>query len=199
MRCGCSAPTAAREADLGEALTGAANGVVTAEAEGGVRARAALDPGDFRARYFIGLAAEQDGRPKEAAADLARAAGGRASGRALGRIRARVAGARRCARGRRQAAPSAESEAADIAAAGEISPEQRDDNGARHGRAARRAPEARRLRCRRMAAAACAPIWCWATRQGGAAPPPTRGARLPSEPDKLRRLEELVKGLGLEG
>ena len=60
-------PTAEREADLGEALTGAANGVVTAEAERRSSARSRLDPDDFRARYFLGLAAEQDGRPKEAA------------------------------------------------------------------------------------------------------------------------------------
>ena len=68
MRCGCSAPTAEREADLGEALTGAANGVVTAEAKAAFERALQLDADDFQARYFIGLAAEQDGRPKEAAA-----------------------------------------------------------------------------------------------------------------------------------
>jgi len=58
---------AEREADLGEALTGAANGIVTAEAKEAFDRSVGLSPNDFRARYFLGLAAEQDGRPKEAA------------------------------------------------------------------------------------------------------------------------------------
>ena len=60
--------TAAREADLGEALTGAANGVVTAEAKQAFARAEALDPRDVRVRFFRGLMAEQDGRPKDAAA-----------------------------------------------------------------------------------------------------------------------------------
>ncbi|MEA3025882.1 MAG: cytochrome c-type biosis protein CcmH, partial [Alphaproteobacteria bacterium] len=59
--------TATREADLGEALTGAQNGVVTAEAKDAFERAIVLDPDDIRSRYFLGLAAEQDGRPKEAA------------------------------------------------------------------------------------------------------------------------------------
>jgi cytochrome c-type biogenesis protein CcmH len=59
--------TAAREADLGEALTGAANGVVTADAKAAFERALALDATEFKARYFTGLAAEQDGRPAEAA------------------------------------------------------------------------------------------------------------------------------------
>ena len=59
--------TAAREADLGEALTGAANGVVTAEAKQAFDRAEALDPRDVRVRFFRGLVAEQDGRPKDAA------------------------------------------------------------------------------------------------------------------------------------
>src|SRR5260221_629080 len=61
-------PNATREADLGEAITGAQNGIVTAEAKAAFDRAVALDPSDIRARYFLGLAAEQDGRPKEAAA-----------------------------------------------------------------------------------------------------------------------------------
>lgn len=60
--------SAARRAGLGEALAGAANGVVTAEAKAEFERAVALDAGDAKARYFLGLAAEQDGRPKEAAA-----------------------------------------------------------------------------------------------------------------------------------
>lgn len=60
--------SAARRAGLGEALAGAANGVVTAEAKAEFERAVALDADEPKARYFLGLAAEQDGRPKEAAA-----------------------------------------------------------------------------------------------------------------------------------
>ena len=60
--------SAARRAGLGEALAGAANGVVTAEAKAEFERAVALDANDAKARYFLGVAAEQDGRPKDAAA-----------------------------------------------------------------------------------------------------------------------------------
>jgi cytochrome c-type biogenesis protein CcmH len=60
--------TASRRADLGEAITGAAGGVVTAEAKAEFDRALALDPAEAKARYFTGLAAEQDGRRDEAAA-----------------------------------------------------------------------------------------------------------------------------------
>lgn len=59
--------TPAREADLGEALTGAAQGIVTAEAKEAFERALALDETESKARYFLGLAAEQDGRPEDAA------------------------------------------------------------------------------------------------------------------------------------
>ncbi|AVO47497.1 c-type cytochrome biogenesis protein CcmI [Phreatobacter cathodiphilus] len=58
--------TADREADLAEAQTLAAGGVVTAEAKAGFERAVALGPGHPKAGYFIGLAAEQDGRTEEA-------------------------------------------------------------------------------------------------------------------------------------
>jgi len=58
--------TAEREADLGEALVGNANGIVTAEAKAAFERAVELDPDDVKARYFLGLAAQQDGRPKDA-------------------------------------------------------------------------------------------------------------------------------------
>jgi cytochrome c-type biogenesis protein CcmH len=61
-------PSAAREADLGEALVAAANGVVTADAKAAFERALALDPKDAKARFFIGLAAEQDGQREPAAA-----------------------------------------------------------------------------------------------------------------------------------
>jgi cytochrome c-type biogenesis protein CcmH len=58
---------AARRADLGEAIAGAANGVVTADAKTEFERAAALDANDPKANYFLGLAAEQDGRKADAA------------------------------------------------------------------------------------------------------------------------------------
>jgi cytochrome c-type biogenesis protein CcmH len=59
---------AARRADLGEALTAAAGGVVTSEAKAEFERAVALNADEFKARYFLGLAAEQDGHTGEAAA-----------------------------------------------------------------------------------------------------------------------------------
>jgi cytochrome c-type biogenesis protein CcmH len=59
--------TATREADLGEAETAAANGVVTADAKATFERALARDPHEAKARYFLGLAAEQDGKSEEAA------------------------------------------------------------------------------------------------------------------------------------
>src|ERR1700761_5352066 len=60
--------SADRRADLGEALTGAAGGVVTAEAKAEFEHAVALDADEVKARYFLGLSSEQDGRRGEAAA-----------------------------------------------------------------------------------------------------------------------------------
>src|SRR5262249_37938693 len=49
--------SASRQADLGEALTAAANGIVTAEAREAFDRASALDSKDVRTRYFLGLAA----------------------------------------------------------------------------------------------------------------------------------------------
>jgi cytochrome c-type biogenesis protein CcmH len=60
--------TAGRDADLGEAEVAAANGVVTEEAKAAFDRAVVRDPHDAKARYFLGLAAEQDGKPDAAAA-----------------------------------------------------------------------------------------------------------------------------------
>jgi len=59
--------SAARRADLGEAIAAAAGGVVTSEAKSEFERAIALNADDAKANYFLGLAAEQDGRPNEAA------------------------------------------------------------------------------------------------------------------------------------
>ncbi len=59
--------SAQRRADLGEAIAGAAGGVVTAEAKAEFERAVALNADEVKASYFLGLAAEQDGRAAEAA------------------------------------------------------------------------------------------------------------------------------------
>jgi cytochrome c-type biogenesis protein CcmH len=59
--------SAERRADLGEAIAAAANGVVTAEAKTEFERAQALNADDPKANYFLGLAAEQDGRKDDAA------------------------------------------------------------------------------------------------------------------------------------
>jgi len=59
--------SAERQSDLGEALVAAANGVVTAEAKSAFERAQALDPDELKARFYTGLAAEQDGDRAKAA------------------------------------------------------------------------------------------------------------------------------------
>src|SRR5882672_1546762 len=56
-----------RRADLGEALTAAAGGVVTSEAKAEFERAVALNADEIKASYFLGVAAEQDGRNDVAA------------------------------------------------------------------------------------------------------------------------------------
>jgi cytochrome c-type biogenesis protein CcmH len=58
---------AEREADLGEAIVVAANGIVNAEARAAFERSRSLDAANGKARFFLGLAAEQDGNRSEAA------------------------------------------------------------------------------------------------------------------------------------
>jgi len=55
-----------RRADLGEALMAAAGGVVTAEAKAEFERALAMNADEVKASYFLGLAAEQDGRTDDA-------------------------------------------------------------------------------------------------------------------------------------
>jgi cytochrome c-type biogenesis protein CcmH len=58
--------TAERQADLGEALVADARGVVTADARKAFARAGALDASQPKARFFLGLAAAQDGRKDDA-------------------------------------------------------------------------------------------------------------------------------------
>ena len=60
--------TAQRQGFLGEVLMAAGNGVVTDEAKAAFERTLVLDPKDVSARFYLGLAAMQDGKRDEAAA-----------------------------------------------------------------------------------------------------------------------------------
>ena len=143
--------TLTREADLGEALTAAANGVVTAEAKEAFDRALKLDADDFRGRYFAGLAAEQDGRPKDAAEIWRKLLASAPPGSGWAGFVREVAGACRPGRcGRQRRGPSG----ADVAAASEMSPEQREDHDPRHGGATGGAAATGRFRRRGLVASA---------------------------------------------
>jgi cytochrome c-type biogenesis protein CcmH len=195
--------SAERQAALGEALVFGANGVVTAEAKSAFEKAVALDPAHVQARYFLGLAAEQDGNRARAAATwltliesappdapwiefvrgaLARVEGAGASAGAAG------------AGGGAGSGPSEEQ----VAASSELSPEQR--KLMIQGMVDRLAERLNRdssdiegwLRLVRSYM-----VLGQADKARAAAADARRA--LAGDPNKLRRLDDLVKGLGLEG
>ncbi len=58
--------TPARDVDLGEAITAAANGVISDEAKVAFDRAIKLDAENYKAQFYLGLAAEQDGNTAEA-------------------------------------------------------------------------------------------------------------------------------------
>jgi cytochrome c-type biogenesis protein CcmH len=120
--------SAQRQAALGEALVFAANGVVTAEAKTAFERAIALDGNDAQARYFLGLAAEQDGNRAQAAAAwralLAAAAPDAPWTDFVRSALARVEGTAAAAGGPDGGASSGPSDE-QIAASSQMSPEQR--------------------------------------------------------------------------
>ncbi|HEY0300806.1 MAG TPA: c-type cytochrome biogenesis protein CcmI [Rhizomicrobium sp.] len=66
MSIGINGATAPRLADLGEALTASANGIVTTEAKAAFDQALALDPQDVMSRFYVGMAADQDNRRADA-------------------------------------------------------------------------------------------------------------------------------------
>jgi cytochrome c-type biogenesis protein CcmH len=60
-------PTADRETDLGEALALAAGGEVTSDAKAAFERAGAIEPGNVKSMYYLGVAAQQHGDNTEAA------------------------------------------------------------------------------------------------------------------------------------
>jgi cytochrome c-type biogenesis protein CcmH len=180
--------TAQRSAALGEALVLAANGVVTAEAKAAFERAVALDGSEVQARYFLGLAAEQDGNRPQAAMiwrDMLEGAADAPWAEFVRRALARVEG---------KAGPGDD----DVAAASDLSPEQR---------AVMIRGMVDRLAERLHRDGSDVEGWLRLVRsyvvlgerdKARAVVADARRA-LAGAPDKLRRIDELVKGLGLEG
>jgi cytochrome c-type biogenesis protein CcmH len=190
--------TAAREADLGEALVAGANGVVTADAKAAFDRALALDKDDVKTRFYLGMAADQDGKRAEADAiwrDLLVKAPPDAPWIEVVR-HALDRGA--------PAAPSAQTptapgpSAADVAAAAQMKPDEQKQMIA--GMVARLADRLKQdgsdvegwLRLVRAYK-----VMGDAVKAQAAAADARRA--LAADPDKLRRLDELVKELGLQG
>jgi cytochrome c-type biogenesis protein CcmH len=184
--------TSAREAALGEALVFAANGVVTAEAKATFERAAALDGENVPARYFLGLAAEQDGNRAQAAAIWRALIASAASDAAW------VDGVRQAlARVEDPSAAAGPSEE-QIAAAAELGVEQR---GAMISAMVERLAE--RLRgdgsdVRGWLRLVRSYIVLGQPENARAAVLNARRA-LAGDPGKLRQLDDFVKALGLEG
>lgn len=199
--------TAERHAGLGEALTAAANGIVTAEALAAFKAAVALDAEHHKARFFLGLAAEQDGRATEAVAiwralldeappdapwaqfiraELTRVAGAPSGGPSGGPSGAPSSG------------PSSGPSEDQVAAAKDLPPEQR---------IAMIKGMVERLAERLGKDGSDIEGWLRLVRsymvlgereRARAAAGEARRA-LAAEPEQLKRIDELVKGLGLDG
>ncbi|RWC32608.1 MAG: c-type cytochrome biogenesis protein CcmI [Mesorhizobium sp.] len=60
--------SAVRQAGLGEAIAGAAGGIVSADAQDAFEAALKLDPANAKASFYLAMALAQEGRGKEAAA-----------------------------------------------------------------------------------------------------------------------------------
>lgn len=185
--------TAERDSSLGEALVGAADGIVTDEAKQTFQRALARDPREPKARYFLGLADQQDGN-REAAIVKWRALLQDAPPEApwIGFVReslAKISGQPVAAGG-----PTGE----DIAAAKNMAPAQRE--AMIRGMVARLADQLH-------ADGSDVDGWLKLVRayavlgdQGKAKSAAADARRaLADHPDALKRIDDLVKGLGLEG
>jgi cytochrome c-type biogenesis protein CcmH len=216
--------TATRETDLGEALVAQANGIVTQDARGSFERALAIDGNDIKARFFIGLAAEQDGRRQEAAAvwrDLIAKAPAGASwvefvqsalARVEGTASAQAQAQPQPRPGRRPSADSSSAGAGsapgaspapgpseqDMAAAAELTPQQRNDmvRGMVDRLAERLKQDGSDVEGWLRLVRAYAVL---GERDKARAAAADARRALAAAPDKLRRFDELVKGLGLEG
>ena len=183
--------SADREADLGESLMGAANGVVTNEAKAAFERALTHEAKHPKARFFLGVAAYQDGQAATAAAiwrDMLNDA--RPDSPWIGMVRSALA--------RLDAPPSPGPSAEDMAAAEKMNPEDR--SAMVRGMVERLADRLKRdgsdlegwLRLVRA-------YTVLGDRDRALSAIADARRALGHDTDKLRRLDELVKELRLEG
>jgi cytochrome c-type biogenesis protein CcmH len=188
--------SAARQADLGEALAAAANGIVTSDAKAAFERAQRLDPHDLKAKFFIGLAAEQDGK-REQAAEIWRGMLAAAPPDAPWRATVQQALAR--VGGEPPPATSAPGpNAADVAAASAMSEQER--SAMIRGMVAQLADRLKQNGddvegWQRLVRA----YMVLGERDKAHAAAADARRALAGEPDKLRRIEDMIKSLGLEG
>jgi len=178
--------TSERQSGLGEALAAAEDGTITAAAKTAFQRAVALDGDNFKARYYLGVAAEQAGNKSEAAAIwraiLARAPADAPWAEFIRQELTRVEG------------PSER----DIAAASDMSADQR--VAMIRGMVDRLAEKLKGdgsdlegwLRLVRS-------YMVLGEREKAKAAASDARRALASDPDKVRQIDELTKGLGLEG
>jgi cytochrome c-type biogenesis protein CcmH len=192
-----SGENAERQSDLGEALTAADNGIVTAEAKSAFERSLTLDPAQFRAKFYIGLAAEQDGDRSRAATiwrDMIKQAPADAPWLPVVRdALARVGDNPSVA-----AAPTPGPNREDVAAASTMS--EKDRGEMIRGMVARLADRLKENGSdiegwQRLLRA----YMVLGERDKAYAAAGDAKRALADDPDKLRRIEDMIKSLGLEG
>ena len=190
--------SAVREADLGESLIAEANGVVTDDAKAAFERALAHDGKNLKARFFLGVAAHQDGQTGKAAdiwRDMLKDA--RADSPWIGMVRdalASVEGAREAPSATSTPGPSAE----DVVAAEQMKPEDR--NAMVRGMVDRLADRLKRDGSDLEGWLRLVRAYTVLGERDRALSALTDARRaLGHDNDKLRRLDELVKELKLEG
>jgi len=183
--------TAERQADLGEALVAASNGIVTAEAKTAFERALALENGHLKSRFFLAMAEQQDGHRDKAAAIframLAEAPADAPWAPAVRQALAELDGA---------AAPGPSAQ--DVAAAAQMNEAQRNEmvRGMVEGLAAKLAQDGSDvdgwLRLLRA-------YMVLGERDKAQTAASEARRALANDPDKLRRVEDALKGLGLSG
>ncbi len=196
--------TADGEAALGEALTAATNGIVTAEAKNAFERAIKLDATEPKARFFIGVAAEQDGdhgKATEIWQDMLKTAPTDAPWIAtVNRALAEIGAVRATPRTAAATPPNAGTpgpSAADMAAASQMS--EQDRNTMIRGMVARLADRLKQNGgdiggWQRLLRAYM--VLNERDRAHAAAADARRA--LASDPEKLRQIEDTIKSLGLE-
>jgi cytochrome c-type biogenesis protein CcmH len=189
--------SAMRQADLGEAMTAVADGVVTADAKAAFERAVANDPHEAKARYFLGLAAEQDGNSGQATTIwrslLADAPAGAPWIKFVSEALSRAGGGQSSISG-----PSPGTSAEDVAAAADMSDDARRDmiRGMVARLAGRLHDNGADIEAWLRLVRAYAVLGDRDKARDAAA---DAKRALSDHPDEIKRIDELVKGLGLEG